>query len=61
MLFKDWRPSRLHAAKEAAQAYCKRLAEEEPEARIAIVAYSWSGHILCQLTQSVAQGYQEAW
>lgn len=35
----DWKPSRLEAAREAAKAFIKRLAEDEPEARVAVVAY----------------------
>jgi Ca-activated chloride channel family protein len=50
----DWKPSRLHAAMEAAIAYCRRLAEEEPQARVAIVAYGGSAKVVCGLTQASA-------
>lgn len=47
---KDWPPSRLAAAQEAARAFVDRLANEEPNARIAVVAYSQRAKIRCGLT-----------
>lgn len=45
----DWRPSRLEAAQRAAQAYIQRLAAEEPDARVAIVAYNVRARTVCDL------------
>lgn len=50
MADRDWRPSRLAAAKEAAKAFCRRLAREEPKARVAIVGYSDNAELLVNLT-----------
>ena len=50
MLDRDWPPSRLEAARDAAKAYCKRLAAEEPQALIAIVAYGGHAWVICPLT-----------
>ena len=50
MLATDWPPSRLRAAQEAAETYCRRLAHDEPEARIALVAYGGHATVLCPLT-----------
>ncbi len=47
---KDWRPSRLEGAKNAARTFCRRLEVEEPNARIAIVAYADNAKVLAQLT-----------
>ena len=50
MLANDWKPSRLGAAKEAAQELCLRLSREESDARVAIVAYGSDASALCALT-----------
>ena len=50
MLETDWPPSRLQAAQESAAAFCRCLARDEPEARIALVAYGGFAEILCPLT-----------
>ena len=50
MLEPDWPPSRLQAAQQSAAAFCRRLARDEPEARIALVAYGGFAEILCPLT-----------
>ena len=55
MLYTYWPPSRLAAALEAAITYCGRLADEEPDARIAIVAYGGHARILCSLTPASNQ------
>ena len=46
----DWKPSRLEAAKASARAYVNRLRAEEPDARVAVVAYSSSARTMCGLT-----------
>ena len=50
MQLTDWQPSRIGAAKEAAKAFCQRLAREQPDARVAIIAYGTSAHVYHQLT-----------
>ncbi len=40
MMEADWKPTRLRGAKDAAKAYGKRIARNDPESRIAIVAYA---------------------
>jgi Mg-chelatase subunit ChlD len=52
MKYQDWSPSRLAGAKEAAKAFVRRLAEADPDARVAIVAYSAHAHVISKL-QSV--------
>ena len=47
----DWPPSRLDAAKEAAKAYCDRLAQDEPNAHVAVIAYGDDALAMCGLTQ----------
>ena len=46
MYLTDWKPSRLGAAQEAAEAFVKRLKEEQPASRVAIVAYGHNAQIL---------------
>lgn len=46
----DWKPSRLGAAKKAANAYARRLASSEPAARVAIVSYCATSKVRCSLT-----------
>ena len=46
MLQTDWKPSRLKAAQRAAKAYVKRLQQEEPDALVAIVAYSATARVI---------------
>ena len=50
MQSKDWKPSRLAAAKEAADAFGTRLAAEAHGARVAIVAYGDHAKTYCGLT-----------
>ena len=52
MLDEDWKPSRMGAAKEAAQTFCDRLGTEQPDACIAIVAFGSSGKTYCNLTMA---------
>ena len=46
----DWPPTRLEAAKEGALAFVKRLESEEPDARVAIVSYSFEARVHAGLT-----------
>ena len=46
----DWPPTRLEGAKEAAKEFCRRLALEEADARVAIVAYGCDAETCCPLT-----------
>ena len=46
----DWKPSRLMGAKESASAYIKQLAQENPDACIALVQYSSTAKITVPLT-----------
>jgi Mg-chelatase subunit ChlD len=50
MLSRDWKPSRLKAAKEAANAFLKRLASEEPDAMVSIITYGRKGKLLSDFT-----------
>lgn len=50
MFSNDWKPSRLAGALKAALEYCKRLAERQPQARVAIVAYGDNARLLCSMT-----------
>ena len=50
MMDDDWKPSRLEGAKVAAKAFVKRLSQEEPEARVAVVGYGDSARTFCGLT-----------
>ena len=45
MQLNDWPPTRLEAAKEAAETYCRRLADEEPSTPISIIAYGNSAMV----------------
>ena len=47
---KDWHPSRLDAAKESAKAFIRRLLEQEPSARVAVVSYNKIALIIAELT-----------
>jgi Mg-chelatase subunit ChlD len=46
----DWKPSRLEAAKTAAKAFVARLSKEQPDARIAVVAFGSRAKTVCRLT-----------
>lgn len=50
MLSKDWRPSRLGAAQEAAVAFIKRLSAEESASCVAVIAYGSTAQLHCRLT-----------
>lgn len=50
MEFDDWTPSRLDGAKHAALEFCKKLCSENPDARVAIVAYGCQAMTYCELT-----------
>ena len=50
MLDQDWQPTRLEGAQQAAKAFIKRLRFEEPEAKVAIVAYSDDADLICDLS-----------
>ncbi len=50
MFLTDWKPSRLGAAQEAAEAFVKRLKREQPSSRVAIVAYGDKPQLFCSLT-----------
>ena len=52
MLGEDWRPSRMGAAKEAAQTFCDRLRTEQPDACVAILAFGNGCKIYCNLTKA---------
>jgi len=46
----DWPPSRIAAAKDAAHAYIGQVARDDPQARVAIVAYSKQAKTMLGLT-----------
>jgi len=46
MELKDWKPSRLDAALEAAKTFVARLREEEPSASVGIITYHRSAEII---------------
>ena len=48
----DWKPSRLDAAMDAAKAFAGRLANDEPDASVAVVAYGCSARTICQPTRA---------
>jgi Mg-chelatase subunit ChlD len=50
MFSKDWKPSRLKAAQEAAKAFAERLMSEDPDAYIAVIAYGSCATLLIELT-----------
>ena len=50
MSSRDWKPSRLEAAQNAARAYVDRLASEDPDATVAVVAYGDTAALLRELT-----------
>jgi Mg-chelatase subunit ChlD len=50
----DWKPSRLAAAKDAAKSYVNRIAAEQPDARIGIIAYSGQAEIVVDLAPTTA-------
>ena len=50
MLDSDWNPSRLAAAQQAAEAFVKRLARDDPGASVAVVSYHKGAQVNCQLT-----------
>ena len=50
MCFTDWKPSRLKAAQEASKAFVKRLAAEDPDAKVAIVIYGKKAKLVCHFT-----------
>lgn len=50
MLSDDWDPTRLAGGQQAAKRFVSRLAADEPAARVAIVTYSRSAEIVCDLT-----------
>ena len=48
----DWKPSRSEGAKEAAKTFCQRLATEQPDARVAVIAYGSRARVFCKLTRA---------
>lgn len=48
----DWPPTRLDAAKDAAKAFVQRLADEQPDARVGIVAYGTYSQFTRGLTEA---------
>ena len=46
----DWKPTRLDAAIDAANTFIRRLRQEAPEARIAIVIFGCKAKVICRLT-----------
>ncbi len=50
MLKSDWEPSRLAAAQQAAEAFVKRLARDDPWASVAVVSYHKGAKVNCPLT-----------
>ena len=49
MQTRDWPPTRLEGAREAAKAFVRRLAHQEPEARVGVVAYGTSADTVHRL------------
>lgn len=47
MLDDDWPPTRLAAAQEAASAFCSRLANEDPNAHVAVIGYGDDAKVFC--------------
>jgi uncharacterized protein YegL len=52
MRLEDWKPSRLKAAQEAAKAFVKRLASEDPIAKVAIVVYGGKAKLIMGFTDA---------
>lgn len=52
---KDWKPTRLAGAQNAAKTYCARLGSEEPEARVAIISYGGRATACRSLTPAYDQ------
>lgn len=50
MLDDDWPPTRLASAKEAAVAFCSRLANEEQDAQVTVIGYGDDAEVFCQPT-----------
>ncbi|MCP4249297.1 MAG: VWA domain-containing protein [bacterium] len=48
----DYAPTRLEAAKEAGQKFARRLAQNQPDAHLAVIAYADDAHIVCSLTKA---------
>lgn len=45
---RDWPPSRLEAAKVAAIAYIERLAQQSPDATVAVVTFGSTARVICK-------------
>jgi len=52
MMDTDWKPSRLDAARDAAKAFAGRLANDEPDASVAVVAYGSSAKTVRRPTRA---------
>jgi len=50
MLEDDWKPTRLDGAKEAAITFARRLLQEQPNARVAIVVFACKAKLACEIT-----------
>lgn len=46
----DWPPTRLRGGQDASRGFVERLAAEEPDARVAVVAYGTDAEVCCELT-----------
>ena len=46
----DWKPTRLGAAVKAANTFARRLRQETPNARIAVVIFGCKAKVVCRLT-----------
>ena len=47
---RDWPPTRLGAAQEAAKSFVRAVQESSPESRIAVIAYGSRSKVHCRLT-----------
>ncbi len=48
----DWKPTRLDAAKNAARTFARRLSQEQPDARVAVITFGCEAKVVCQLTSA---------
>ena len=50
MFLDDWKPTRFDAAINAANTFARRLRQEQPDARIALVIFGRRAKVVCRLT-----------
>lgn len=60
MTSRDWKPSRMKAAREGASEFVERMAREQPDSRIAIVAYGDVGQLVIPLTPAYERAQLQA-